>query len=574
MSVSPRLLAFAFAIAASLALASREAGAQPLGTFRWRLSPYCNVVTLAVTQNGPLFLLDGTDNLCGPGPGAAVIGTAFFKPDGSVGMGLHLVVEPGAAPLHVNVSLNPANLSGTWTDSGGRTGPFLANPPSPAPGAPRPPGGAPITAIVLGEGLTELINGAGGGAMNLGVDFGGPGTAPTVARSDHSHAVANEGTAVGDSSLASNTTNAGFGNSAFGFESLRRNTTGGGNTAVGSGSLSSNTTGSENTAMGFNSLGINTSGSDNTALGVSSLFVNTTGFNNTAVGASSLQDNTSGANNTAIGVASLSKNTTAAGNTAVGQNSLGANSTGGFNTAIGQFSLANNQVGTENVAAGVNSLRFNGGGNNTAVGARSLQSNTTGTNNIAVGHSAGLGVTTGSFNIHIGHDGAAEERTIRLGTPAEQTRTFLAGVRDVGVTGGEPVLIDSNGQIGSAAPSTRHVKEGIEDLGALGHAVQRLRPVRFRYVEAFADGTRPLQYGLIAEEVAEVLPELTGRDARGLPATVKYHLLPVLLVGEVQRLERERSLQTLELAELRALVEAQSRELTRLRTLVDDMQPR
>ena len=136
MSRLPMLLA-----ALLLVVPSLPAAAQPLGTFRWQLQPYCNVLTLAVTQNGTVFTLDGVDDLCGSGPASAV-GTAFLKPDLTVGLGVHLVTTPGAAPVHLTVVLNPATVNGTWTDSAGNAGTFLFNPPSPAPGAPRPAGAA------------------------------------------------------------------------------------------------------------------------------------------------------------------------------------------------------------------------------------------------------------------------------------------------------------------------------------------------------------------------------------------------------------------------------------------------
>ena len=129
----PRLL---ISLAVLFVVTSMPAAAQPLGTFTWQLQPYCNVLRLAVTQNGTTFTLDGVDDLCGAGPASAV-GTAFFKTDETVGMGLHLVTAPGATPVHITVVLNPATLNGAWTDSGGHSGTLLFNPPPP------PVGGRP-----------------------------------------------------------------------------------------------------------------------------------------------------------------------------------------------------------------------------------------------------------------------------------------------------------------------------------------------------------------------------------------------------------------------------------------------
>jgi hypothetical protein len=505
-----------FALATlALIMATSSAAAQPLGVFRWQLQPYCNVVTLAVTQNGALFTLDGTDNQCVAGPAASVLGTAFFNPDGSVGMGLHLVVAPGATPVHVTATLNPTTLGGTWADSAGHSGALVLGPPSPASGPPRPGGGlagVAVTTIAAGPGLT----GSGeSGAVSLAVAFGGTGAAATAARSDHTHAVGAAGaanTGVGVNALASST--------------------GGGNTAIGWRSLSSNTTGTSNTAGGMEALERNTSGAANTAFGRSSLFSNETGDSNTAVGYLSLNSNVTGNLNTAVGSFALLRNTTGPGNTALGFRTLTANTVGDVNTAVGSSSLASNTIG-------------NG---NTAVGNSSLGNNTTGGRNVAIGHNAGFNVTTGSNNIHIANNGfATENNTIRIGRTDTamfsfpHTRAFVAGVR--GVTTGNnnavAVLIDSSGQLGTVS-STRRAKEAIVDLGEPGFAVQRLRPVQFQYRQPFADGTKPVQYGLIAEEVAEVLPELVAHDDAGEPATVKYHVLPTLLVAEVQRLERER----------------------------------
>ena len=121
-----------------------------------------------------------------------------------------------------------------------------------------------------------------------------------------------------------------------------------------------------------------------------------------------------------------------------------------------------------------------------------------------------------------------------------QTRAFISGIRNVqtGVNDAAAVVIDSNGQLGTINSSLRD-KEDVADMAAASATVMRLRPVTFRYRQPFAGGGKPLQYGLIAEEVAEVMPSLAVFDAEGQPQTVKYHDLPVLLLNEVQRLERE-----------------------------------
>jgi hypothetical protein len=128
----------AFTIAA-LTLAPALAGAQSLGTFRWQLQPYCNVITVQVTQVGSVYRLEGTDDRCGAGADlSSVIGTAFQNPDGTIGFGLNIVSTPGGAPVPVNADIALSSLSGTWRDSGGRSGNFVLTPGAGIGGTPRP----------------------------------------------------------------------------------------------------------------------------------------------------------------------------------------------------------------------------------------------------------------------------------------------------------------------------------------------------------------------------------------------------------------------------------------------------
>ena len=251
------------------------------------------------------------------------------------------------------------------------------------------------------------------------------------------------------------------------------------------------------------------SNAGNTAIGANALSSNTTGFANTADGNDALQYSTTGSLNTAVGAGALNANTAGYSNTAVGQSALNANSTGGFNTASG-------------------------------VGA--LMSNTTGNSNIAIGFNAAANVAGGnSNNIHIGSAGAfGDNTTIRIGNPGTQTSFFVAGVRSVTTANNNaiPVVIDSAGQLGTVS-SSRRFKEDIQDMGDSSRNIFRLRPVTFRYQKPFDDGSKPIQYGLIAEEVAEVFPDLVARSADGQIETVKYQLLDSLLLNEVKRQEEE-----------------------------------
>ncbi len=185
-----------------------------------------------------------------------------------------------------------------------------------------------------------------------------------------------------------------------------------------------------------------------------------------------------------------------------------------------------------------------------ASGVNALLSNTTGSNNIAIGISAGLNLTTGNYNICIGNSGVAgESSTIRIGTA--QTATFLAGVNGVMTGGtGTPVLIDANGQLGTISSSARF-KDEIQDMGEATEALLKLRPVTFRY-KAQPEGRT--QFGLIAEEVVKVMPELVVCSSSGEVETVLYHEMPAMLLNELQKQQREIQELKSELAALLAII--------------------
>ena len=319
------------------------------------------------------------------------------------------------------------------------------------------------------------------------------------------------------------------------------------NTAVGTGALYSNEYGFQNTAVGFEALRANYLGLQNTATGFGALR-NNTGDNNTATGAYALHDNTEGGRNTAVGKWALANNTTASNNTATGFLALYKNTTGVYNTATGVEAMENNVGGNSNAALGRRALRANTDGiENTAIGYEALLSNTTGDRNIAIGRRAGSSILSGNNNIVIGNLGANESGVIRIGTHIDpvppnmpiHTATFIAGIHSQLVDNASdlPVFVDSAGKLGTGPTvSARRFKQDIEDLGPLADRLLDLRPVAFRYREhAAANPDGPRQFGLIAEEVAEILPELVVFDADGKPGAVKYHLLSSLLLGELQR---------------------------------------
>jgi hypothetical protein len=380
----------------------------------------------------------------------------------------------------------------------------------------------------LAAAVLIVVASAGIGAAQTGTDtcaglnatIGGTCTPLTNATSG-----SNGNTAFGGDALESNTT--GGGNTAIGRQALQSNTEGEGDVAIGDAALSLNTTGSGNTATGGDVLGSNTTGSGNTATGVNTLSLNTTGFANTATGENALTNNTTGLFNTATGANALSSNTTGSHNTAIGsgltgEGPLGANTTGQENIAIGTSALANNS---------------------------------TGGSNIAIGASAGVNLTTGDNNIDIDNAGvSAEADTIRIGTQGTQTATFVAGVfGGPSIKKGCSVVADSTGMLGCSKSSVRY-KRDIRDMGDASDKLMKLRPVTFRYK---SDSTGIPQYGLIAEEVEKVYPELVIDGSDGKAETVEYQVLPAMLLNEVQKQSRQ-------LAQKDAQIAAMQRQLAAL----------
>ena len=320
-------------------------------------------------------------------------------------------------------------------------------------------------------------------------------------------------------------------NTANGANALQGNTTGSSNTAIGSQALSFNTEGSGNTATGGSALFSNTTGDFNTASGDEALFANTTGAQNTATGSAALSSNTSGVGNTANGFQALLNNSTGNFNTATGVFALQSNTTGDVNIATGQQALNHNTTGDENVAVGASAL-FNNitGTDNIAIGFGALQNNT-GSGNVALGTLAGSNLTTGNSNIVIGNllaGVAGEANTMRIGL--SQFRTFISGIRGVTTDNANaiPVLIDSDGQLGTMS-SSRRFKHEIKPMDTASQAILSLKPVTFNYK---SDNTNTPQFGLIAEDVAAVNPDLVVRDQNGQIYTVRYDAVNAMLLNE------------------------------------------
>lgn len=348
-------------------------------------------------------------------------------------------------------------------------------------------------------------------------------------------------------------------NTAHGWHALSANTTGTGNTANGSYALSSNTSASANTAVGAYSLMNNTTGSDNTGLGHSALWSNTTGVWNVAIGTNALGDNTTGWSNTAVGGEGLSANTTGLENTAMGAAALESNTTGSGNVAVGAGALsyrtgASHDLQGANTAVGYYALGYTGaywgtglgGDGNTAMGDRAMENNvdgsfncafgllalsadngeTDGSGNTAIGNRAGYGLRTGIGNVYIGEQEMARD-------PAENYHTYIHNINTTSVSGGsaDTVTIDLNtGLIGHLTSSRRH-KEDIKAMNDASETLYRLRPVTYRYKKEI-DRNQALDYGLIAEEVAEIDPNLAIRNAKGEIETVRYNAINVMLLNE------------------------------------------
>jgi hypothetical protein len=366
-------------------------------------------------------------------------------------------------------------------------------------------------------------------------------------------------------------------NTAVGFHALYSTTTGAFNTAAGSDALSHNMTGSSNTAVGFNALKSNTIGLDNTASGSAALQNNITGLDNTASGSAALLDNTTGSENTAVGFGALESNTSGINNTAVGSIALFSNVTGDNNTASGLQALYSNTEGINNTANGLNALFSNTTGNdNTATGHSALQSNTegndntatghdalfnntTGSNNIAVGHGAGSNHTSGNNNIDIGFFGVAgESNTIRIGTQGTQTATFIAGINGAAIGGGGAVRVNASGQLGTA-PSSARFKENIKPIDKASEAIHALKPVTFRYKQEIDPEGIP-QFGLVAEEVEKVNPDLVARDPDGKVYTVRYEAVNAMLLNEFLKEHKKVEEQQASIAELKSTVAQQKRD--------------
>jgi hypothetical protein len=289
--------------------------------------------------------------------------------------------------------------------------------------------------------------------------------------------------------------------------------------------------GNGNTAEGTNALFSVNGGIWNTALGSQALF-NDSGDQNTATGFQALLSNTIGSKNTAYGVQALYNNTTGFSNEASGFRALYSNTFGLYNTGIGFYALLHNTIGEANTATGASALWQNTTGfSNTAIGSGALGRNTTGGINTALGIDAGNNITTANNVICIGHPGADVDDT-----------TWIGNVYGVTTASGTalPVVVSDQGQLGTT-PSAARFKKEIKPMDTLSESILALKPVTFHYK---SDKANTPQFGLIAEEVAEVNPDLVVRDEEGKPYSVRYDQVNAMLLNEF--LKEHRTVQELQ----------------------------
>jgi len=333
-------------------------------------------------------------------------------------------------------------------------------------------------------------------------------------------------------------------NTVQGDDALLNLTTGTDNTALGLNALLFETTGYFNTAVGSQALLSNTTGGNNVAIGAQALFSNQTAYSNVAIGYQALYEDTSSGFNIAIGALALYSNT-AVDNVAVGNLAARNTSTGVENTVVGFSAMYANQTGSNNCAFGGQALNINlEGSNNTAIGTEALAGNF-GDNNIGIGAFAGQFIEGGSNNIEIGAMGKpSDQGDIRIGTKGLQNNVHIAGIYGRTVPQGVAVVTDNLGHLGTVTSSARY-KEAIKPMDKASETILALKPVTFRYKKEI-DPDRTPEFGLVAEDVEKVNPDLVARDDEGKPYTVRYEAVNAMLLNEflkehakVQQLKRD-----------------------------------
>ncbi len=243
------------------------------------------------------------------------------------------------------------------------------------------------------------------------------------------------------------------------------------------------------------------------------------GNGNTYIGSGAGNTTTTGTFNTALGFNAGPAITSSSNNNAIGGNALNAVTSGDNNAAMGSTALFKVTTGTQNLA----------------IGTGALQQLVTGATNVAIGYLAGILYTGAeSNNIIIGGNvagTAGESNKIRIGIQGTQDATFIAGINGATVTG-TAVLASTAGQLGTVVSSLKY-KDNIKDMDNASAGLLDCRPVTFTYK---SDETKHLHYGLIAEEVEDILPDLVIKDSDGHPQAIAYHEMPVMLLNEIIKL--------------------------------------
>jgi hypothetical protein len=348
----------------------------------------------------------------------------------------------------------------------------------------------------------------------------------------------------------------GQGNTAIGHDALFSDTSGSWNTGIGAVALGFNN-GDFNTAVGVAGMLLNDTGGNNTAVGAAALLFNNSGEANTATGAFALYNNTSGNSNTAMGTDALLNNVEGSGNTANGWGALSHNNgtppDGSANTAVGAGALFSNTTGDSNTAIGENALVNNTiGSGNTAVGVRALDHNTSGDLNIALGVNAGHDVVTAQNAICIGLNvfGADVGDSCFIGNIFGQTSAS-----------GAAVYVNSNHRLGTLTSSSRF-KNDIKPMERVSEALFALKPVTFHYKKEI-DPAGMQQFGLVAEDVEKINPDLVVRDNEGKPYSVRYEQVNAMMLNEFLKEHRKNEEQQAVIAQLKTTDAKQEATITK-----------
>ena len=521
-----------------------------------------------------------------------------------------------------NLNVSSAQLSGTLANSQLANSSITVNPGTGLSG-----GGAVAlggsttlnnTGVLSVTGNADITASTVGGAVTLGDTATSSATPGTLVKRDASgnfsaglitatsFSGAFSGNGGGLTNLnASQLTSIGNGNGGSGnfFVGPSGNSTmsGNANTAIGDLALNANTSGYDNTANGVNALFYNTNGSFNMADGVQALNYNTSGSDNTADGFRALFQNTSGSNNIALGYEAGFNLTTGSSNIDIGNEGFSTdaniirigsgqsqtfiagviNGNGGGLTNINASKLTS--IGNNNIFVGSAGNAANSGSDNTAMGAQALTNNTSGTGNTAFGfgalqsatgnfnfgygYLAGSGLTTGANNVDIAAAGQSSDNAfIRIGTPGIQSATYIAGVSGATAASGVAVYVNSSGQLGTLTSSRRY-KQDIQGMDQASDVLYALKPVTFKYKPGIDPQGIP-QFGLVAEEVEKVAPDLVAHDDQGKVYTVRYQAVDAMLLNEFLKEHRTVQEQSTEIQNLKQQNDSLEKRLNELEKAV------